>query len=210
MYYPNGWSSGNTYNNDHGQGLSISYFPIGVDNQALTQVLSHEACGHGFAKLADEYSYYEYGKVPYSEISSTMMLQEFGWYRNVDFINDPQEILWSHFLADTRYQYDGLGAFEGGMTYWTGVWRPTDNSIMRHNTDGFNAPSRERIYYRINKLAYGTSWQYDYEEFVKFDAVSRKSAASAAVADAPLVTRPVEHTPPVVRPYSCEEIVSKR
>ena len=117
-------------------------------------------------------------------------------------------MLWSHFLADTRYKYDGLGLFEGGYTYWSGVWRPTDNSIMRHNTDGFNAPSRERIYYRIHKLAYGTSWQYNYEDFVTFDAVSRKTSATTATAE-PLILRPVEHTPPVVRPYSWSEALKR-
>ena len=34
---------------------------------------------------------------------------------------------------------------------------------------GFNAPSREAIYYRIHKLAYGEDWQYDYETFVQQD-----------------------------------------
>ena len=34
---------------------------------------------------------------------------------------------------------------------------------------GFNAPSREAIYYRIHKLAFGTTWEYDYESFVKWD-----------------------------------------
>lgn len=34
----------------------------------------------------------------------------------------------------------------------------------------FNAPSREIIYKRVMKLAYGDSWKYDYEKFVKFDA----------------------------------------
>ena len=32
----------------------------------------------------------------------------------------------------------------------------------------FNAPGREAIYKRAMKLAYGDSWTYDYEEFVKF------------------------------------------
>lgn len=42
--------------------------------------------------------------------------------------------------------------------------------LMGSSTDGqFNAPSREAIYYRINKLAYGDSWNYDYETFVQFD-----------------------------------------
>lgn len=208
MYYPDGYNTGNTLNNDHSQGLSVSYFPIGVDDVALTQVLTHESCGHGFAKLADEYSYQEYGKVPSSEVADAKEMQGFGWYHNVDFTSDTTKVLWSHFLADTRYKYDGLGLFEGGYTYWSGVWRPTDNSIMRHNTDGFNAPSRERIYYRIHKLAYGTSWQYNYEDFVTFDAVSRKTSA-ATVSTEPLILRPVEHTPPVVRPYSWREALRR-
>ena len=42
----------------------------------------------------------------------------------------------------------------------------------------FNAPSREAIYYRIHKLAYGADWEYDYEEFVEWDAKNRKTAAA--------------------------------
>ena len=209
MYYPNGYNLGNSYNNDHGQGLSVSYFPIGVDDTALTQVLTHEARGHGFAKLADEYAYVDYGQVPYNEVSTASMLQDFGWYRNIDFYDDPEIVWWAHFLADSRYKYDELGIFEGGFTYWSGVWRPTYNSIMRHNTDGFNAPSRERIYYRIHKLAYGTTWQYDYEDFVAFDAVSRKTSASASLTETPLILRPTEHTPPIVHPYTWQEAMDR-
>ena len=36
-----------------------------------------------------------------------------------------------------------------------------------------SAPSREAIYYRIHKLAYGASWKYDYETFVSWDAKNR-------------------------------------
>ena len=50
---------------------------------------------------------------------------------------------------------------------------------MRYNTGGFNAPSREAIYYRIHKLAYGDSWEYDYEDFVKYDEINRKASSSA-------------------------------
>jgi hypothetical protein len=31
----------------------------------------------------------------------------------------------------------------------------------------------------MHKLAYGPEWEYDYEEFVKYDAVNRSSAAAA-------------------------------
>ena len=85
----------------------------------------------------------------------------------------------AHFLSDIRYTNEGLGVFEGGATYGKGVWRPTENSIMRYNTGVYNAPSREAIYKRINKLAYGADWQYDYELFVAWDAVNRMSTKAA-------------------------------
>lgn len=151
------------------------------DETTFTQLLHHEACGHGFAKLADEYAYDYMGAVPSDYVSQIQSQQNsWGWWKNVDFTSDPTATRWSHFINDTRYANEGLGAYEGGLTYWTGVWRPTENSIMRYNTGGFNAPSREAIYYRIHKLAYGDSWQYDYEEFVEWDARNRKSEALAA------------------------------
>ena len=174
MYYPT-YATG-TY----GSGPSVAYFPKGGDQETFAQLLHHEACGHGFAKLADEYAYEDMGTVPGDYAAQTAQQQnEWGWWKNVDFTNDPSQVRWSYFLSDERYQYDGLGCFEGGLTYWSGVWRPTENSIMRYNIGGFNAPSREAIWYRIHKLAYGDSWEYDYEDFVEYDAVNRASSASA-------------------------------
>ena len=103
----------------------------------------------------------------------------YGWWKNCDFTDDPDRVKWSRFLSDSRYRYDGLGCFEGGFTYERGVWRPTENSIMLDNTGGYNAPSREAIWYRIHKLAYGDSWTYDYEAFVSYDARNRKTSADA-------------------------------
>ena len=175
MYYPT-YAAGS-----YGSGVSVAYFPKGGDAETFAQLLHHEACGHGFAKLADEYAYEGMGAVPSYYASDIQMQQDdWGWWKNVDFTSDPYSIRWSHFINDSRYANEGLGAYEGGLTYWSGVWRPTENSIMRYNTGGFNAPSREAIYYRIHKLAYGDSWQYDYEEFVEWDARNRKSEALAA------------------------------
>ncbi|MBE6186454.1 MAG: redoxin domain-containing protein [Rikenellaceae bacterium] len=162
-----------TDNDDWGDGVSISYFPIGVDDTALAQVLHHEAGGHGFSKLGDEYAYEETGNVPEWEIESARIMATYGWWKNIDFTNDPTKVKWNHFLTDSRYTNDGLGVYEGAFTYWTGAYRPTQNSIMNTNVGGFNAPSRESIYYRIHKLAYGEDWEYDYEEFVEWDAKNR-------------------------------------
>lgn len=197
MYYPE--SASGTY----GSGPSISYFPKGGDVETFAQLLHHEACGHGFAKLADEYAYEDYGEVPGDYAAETIVHQDsWGWWKNVDFTDDPSEVRWNYFLSDERYANDGLGVFEGGLTYWTGVWRPTENSIMRYNTGGFNAPSREAIYYRIHKLAYGADWEYDYEDFVEYDSINRKSASEASVASTTQYVykpKPQLHTPVVVK-----------
>lgn len=188
MYYP---ESG-----DYGNGVSVAYFPTSSDEATFRGLILHEAGGHGFAKLADEYAYEEYGQVPSEEITNCQNLWDFGWYPNIDFTSDPALVNWSEFIADARYQYDGLGVFEGGYTYWTGVWRPTENSIMRYNEGGFNAPSREAIYTRINKLAFGESWQYDYEDFVAYDAVNRRS--EPATAPSSVLQRHEPTAPPVI------------
>lgn len=171
MYYPEG--------GDYGNGVSISYFPF-QDREQLRSIILHEAGGHGFAKLADEYAYEEYGTVPASEVESMHYIEQYGWYKNIDFTSNTATIKWSNFISDRRYAFDGLGAFEGAATYWKGVWRPTENSNMRHNEGGFNAPSRAAIYNRIHKLAYGESWEFDYEEFVAYDAINRKSIFGTA------------------------------
>ncbi len=191
MYYPE--SVAGTY----GSGSSISYFPKGGDAEIFAQLLHHEACGHGFAKLADEYAYDYMGTISSDYVSEIQEQQvNWGWWKNVDFTSIPLETRWSHFINDTRYTNEGLGAYEGGLTYWNGVWRPTENSIMNTNAGGFNAPSREAIYYRIHKLAYGDSWEYDYEEFVEWDARNRATAATRAMVYKPANYKPTH--PPVI------------
>lgn len=156
--------------------LAIGYCPMiyGMEDDMFRRVLCHECIGHGFSKLMDEYSYQEMGRIPTSEITDTQKMQEMGWAANVDFTNDRNAVLWSKFLKDSRYQGKDnygeiLGIYEGACTYWSGAYRPTTESMMRSNTHGFNAPSREAIYKRVMSTGYGESWKYNYEEFVTFD-----------------------------------------
>ena len=100
--------------------------------------------------------------------------QQLGWAANIDFTGEPSEVVWADMLADSRYQGvdafgEQLATYEGACTYWTGAWRPTDESMMRSNIHGFNAPSRRALYKRLMKSALGDVWQFDYEDFVKFD-----------------------------------------
>ncbi len=164
---------------DYSGGTTIAYCSTEDKGDFFAETIHHEAGGHGFAKLADEYYYEEYGRVPSSKVESTRAGQKYGWYKNIDFTSNPNTVKWNIFLEDARYSNDGLGVFEGAMTYPYGVYRPTENSIMRYNTGGFNAPSRQAIWYRIHKLAYGSSWVFDYESFVDYDSINRMTATKA-------------------------------
>lgn len=179
---------------DYGRGTSVAYFPIGTSYEDLSAVLHHEAGGHGFAKLADEYAYEYMGTIPDHEILEYQRSREdYGWWKNTDYISDPTQVYWSKFIDDSRYDFENIGVYEGACTYWKGAYRPTESSIMRNNVGGFNAPSREAIYYRIHKLAYGESWPYDYEEFVSWDLNRRVRSRSVSVSQKkyPLAAPPV-------------------
>lgn len=157
---------------------AVCYVPLCRNENEYAQTLRHEGCGHGFGKLADEYFYDSMGRIPDDEVSELKKWKGFayGFHENVDLTSDPNTILWSKFISDSRYS-GKVGVHEGGYTYPYGVYRPTHNSIMRYNTGGFNAPSREAIYKKIMKFSEGDAWTYDYETFVAFDAPARSAKA---------------------------------
>ena len=65
---------------------------------------------------------------------------------------------------------------------------------MNNDADGiFNAPSREAIYKRIHRLAFGKDWQYDYENFVEYD---QKNIATEKAAG----TTSMNNLAPVIEP----------
>lgn len=147
---------------------SVAYVPMS-DQSGMTfeDVIHHEACGHGFGKLADEYS--NSGTIPSSERQKLAQFQAAGAYTNVDTHSDVQSTLWSQYANDSRFSAENLGAYEGAYTYSRGVYRPTITSIMVSNKGIFNAPSRAQIYSRVMSISNNWNWDFDYESFVKFD-----------------------------------------
>jgi hypothetical protein len=151
-------------------------------------VLVHELAGHGFGLLLDEYV--ESGSETTSPTEETIeYLNEYyaysGYGANVDWRNDLSTIRWSKFVNDNRYAGEGLGAYEGAATYGKGMYRPTENSMMRYNDSPFNAPSREQIYKNIMRYSEGDAWVYDYETFVAYDAINRTSTTARALKSVP-------------------------
>ena len=184
---------------DWAEGYAVAFFPLGFKPGMLEGLVHHEAGGHGFAKLEDEYFSEENGTIPNNRVSAIRSASRQGWYRNVDLTSDPSEVKWSRFLIDARYAGEGLGVFEGGATYAHGVYRPTETSIMDDNYGSYNAPSRYAIWYRIHKLAYGASWNGSYEDFVSWDV---KNLGKASYAPG---KKSSDSLPPLARPVVIEK-----
>lgn len=151
----------------YSDGFSAAFCKVGDDEGSLRSLIHHEVCGHGFGKLADEYTEFE-GVYPYPE--SIPFEHAVNESMNVDVTDNPQEVIWSYFLTDMRYAKEGIGIFEGALYYPKGAYRATENSIMRYNTGGFNAPSRQSIYRRIMEKSGGT---YSFEAFLEYDEINR-------------------------------------
>lgn len=165
---------GTNYSYTDGRGnpvdFSVAYCPVieELGSENFRRVMVHEVVGHGIGKLDDEYSYETQGAMPADEMADRQQQQrDYGWWMNVDFTSNQSAVLWSDFLSDSRYADQGLGVFEGACTYWTGAYRSTEESMMRSNIMGFNAPSRRAIY--NNVLQRGESYTPSLEEFIAFD-----------------------------------------
>ena len=162
---------------DCARGIAYAFMALGTDDDDFTGLVHHEAGGHGFGRLADEYFYGGTGQMPQETIDEYKSIQKlFHTYRNIDFTSDPETVLWARLLQDERYAGEDLGVFEGACTWEFGAWRPSQASIMISNEGVFDAPSRQEIFYRIHKIAYGMEWEYDYEAFVEYDAINRNVA----------------------------------
>ena len=171
------------------------YSSMGNDPDAFGSTLRHEVGGHGFGFLGDEYSTAG-GSPTQAQINEVKRLYtSYGWYANLDFTNDAKKVKWADFLSDSRYK-DEVGIFEGGMNHTKGVYRPSQNSMMRHQYEYFNAPSRWAIYKRIMTLSGETP---TFAKFLEYDAVNRGKQHNAPRRAANYVEWQPDNAP-VVRP----------
>lgn len=144
---------------------SADYYPY--DSRGIVQ---HEAGGHGFGKLGDEYIYHN------AFISSCQCFccpheAEFnaakanGWYENLSLTGKMHKVPWSHLIFNDKYSAV-VDIYEGGFMHNRGVFRSELNSCMNNNIPYFSTISREAIVKRIKQYAGET---YSFDEFVKND-----------------------------------------
>lgn len=153
-------------------GSAIAFCPLSTDYYPLDSrgVIQHEAGGHGFGKLGDEYIYHN----AFIDVCNCMCckhVNEFnqakanGWYDNLSLTGKMHEVPWSHLIFDSRYS-DLVDIYEGGFMHSRGVFRSEQNSCMNNNIPYYSTISRESIVKRIKKYAGET---YSFEEFVAND-----------------------------------------
>ena len=179
---------------------------------ALASTIVHELGGHGIAKLADEYAYRDQGAISAEYANYTKEQQNNDeWYLNVDFTSDPKKVRWSQFIGDSAFASENIGVYQGGYTYWTGVWRPTEQSVMNDNFNHstFNAPSRSLIYTRIMKLSEGSSWKYDYNAFKTWDKAHPTKVTTRSIVEVDDDEVPV-HVSPVRVGKTWKDVIEGR
>lgn len=160
-------------------GAAIAFCPKSDYGYPLDSrgVIQHEAGGHGFGKLGDEYIYHN-AFIDFCGCSCCGHVDEFnwakslGWYDNLELTGKMHEVGWSHLIFDPRYS-DIVDIFEGGFMHTRGVFRSEQNSCMNNDIPYYSAISRESIVKRIKSYA---GEQFDFEEFVKLD---KRSATQA-------------------------------
>lgn len=123
-------------------------------------VIQHEACGHGFGKLADE-MIIKNAFILNNEKNDINDKQRWrGWYQNVSTSGKMSDVPWRDFIFDERYS-DYVDIFEGAAGYTRGVYRSEANSCMNYGIPYFNAISRKEIMRRILNYA-GESFSMEY------------------------------------------------
>lgn len=155
-------------------GSAIAFCPKSTYGYPLDTrgVIQHEAGGHGFGKLADEYIYHNefIDFCPCTccgHVDAVKGGHALGWYQNISLTGKMHEVPWSHLIFDERYS-NYVDIFEGGFMHNRGVFRSEQNSCMNNDIPYYSAISREAIVKRIMEYA---GEPYSFEEFVKNDKV---------------------------------------
>ena len=138
---------------------SFAIAMLAANSTGTNGLIRHEAGGHAFGRLGDEYSVSWYTEALVNERHNV------GFYRNVA----TNQSYWSAFTADgygsDEVMYDKYGPYT--------TYRSTrESGIMWNNNGQFNAVSRHAIYERIIKQSQGAV-AYNWNSFLEWDKKNR-------------------------------------
>ena len=163
----------------YGDGSAVAVVPMSNDPAPydFRGLVHHEAGGHGFGKLADEYIYHNVftSACPIcGDLRPAIWnMKSYGFYENISLTGDWNEIEWSHLIFDPQYS-NVVDVYEGAYMHARGVYRSEATSCMNNNIPYYNAISREAMVKRIMKYA---GEEYSFEAFKAKDYESLPSSA---------------------------------
>ena len=147
---------------------SFAIAVLAANSTGTNGLVKHEAGGHAFGRLADEY----YTKGQTANAANKTDLSNWhkkGWYWNVNPSNTQS---YYKFNVTNSYSSDELSFIEGAWGYEYGMYRPTQGGMMQGSTGVFNAPSRHAIYHRIITESQGVN-AYSLNNFLNYDQKNR-------------------------------------
>lgn len=176
-----------------GDGSAIACCPMSDDAYPydFRGIVQHEAGGHGFGKLGDEYIYHNAffqscGCPCCPHLKEFYNGKSLGWYRNLDTTGDMDDVGWSHLIFNPKYS-NIVDIYEGGFFHSRGIFRSEPNSCMNNNIPYYSAISRQEMVERIMRYA---GKEFDINEFYAKDVLdsqgnntgaTRSSVAETAV-----------------------------
>ena len=157
----------------YSDGSAVAFVPHSRDEYPndYRGIMQHEAGGHGFGKLGDEYVYHREHILRCTctcceHAYSLKLYQSLGWFRNLSLSGKYKDIEWKHLIFDARYD-DIVDIYEGGYFHSKGVYRSEVNSCMNNNVPYYSTISRQAIVERMMNYAGET---FDFETFVSRDS----------------------------------------
>ena len=143
-------------------------------------IVQHEAGGHGFGRLADEYMYHQaYLQKCTCDCckheSALLEMQAFGYGQNLSLHGRMSDVPWEHLMRHADYSPE-VDIYEGGFYHSRGVYRSEYNSCMNNNEAYYSAWSRELIVRNIMHLA---GEEFSLEDFYATDRKALNQAAPA-------------------------------
>ena len=164
----------------YGDGSAIACCPVSTVAYPydFRGIIQHEAGGHGFGKLGDEYIYVagfiqqcscsgDHPKSDDDEKSTYGQMKKNGWYKNLSLTSDVRNVPWAHLIFNGRNNYsDYVDMYEGGYMHSRGMYRSEATSCMNNNIPYFSAISRQAIVERIKEYA---GEQFTLESFYALD-----------------------------------------
>jgi len=167
-----------------GDGSAVACCPKSADAYPydFRGIVQHEAGGHGFGKLADEYIYHNAfiqscDCTCCEHLDGLLGGKALGWYRNLEITGDVHEVGWSHMIFHPQYS-NVVDVYEGGYFHSRGVYRSEPTSCMNNNIPYYSAISRQAIVERIMDYA---GEEFSLEDFYAKDSDEFGSTTKAFI-----------------------------